>query len=273
MSIVACIIVPSLKLSMAVDSIRQSQSLINATRTTLVSKGGTFELGFFTPGNSDKRYLGIWYKNIPQTVVCVANSVKPINDSSGVLTVNATGNLVLFQNDTVVWCTNSQNLAQKPVAELLDTGNFVVRDENEANPEVYLWQSFDYPSDTSLPGVKLGWDRTGLNRKIAAWKSPDDPSPSGFSWDLLLHNYPEFFLMKGSEKFMRIGPWNGLYFSGIPDLKPNPVYDFTFVSTKNEVYYTYSLNNSAVISRLVMNQTNSLAIRCVWVEDDQNWRV
>lgn len=273
MSIVAYILVSAFKSSVAVDSIRQSQTLSDATRTTLVSNGGAFELGFFTPGNSDKRYLGIWYKNIPQTVVWVANSVNPINDFSGVLTVNATGSLVLTQNDTVVWYTIPLTQAQNPVAELLDSGNFVVRDQSGTNPEGYLWQSFDYPSDTSLPGMKLGWDlRTGLHRKITAWKSPDDPYPSGFSWDLLLHNYPEFYLMKQSEKYMRIGPWNGAYFSGLPDLLPNPVYDYSFVSNKDEIYYTYSLNSSSIISRLVMNQTNSVAVRYVWVED-RDWTV
>ncbi|MFS7984385.1 putative non-specific serine/threonine protein kinase [Helianthus anomalus] len=41
---------------------------------TLVSAGGIFELGFFKPGISENRYLGIWYKNISvRTVVWVAN--------------------------------------------------------------------------------------------------------------------------------------------------------------------------------------------------------
>ncbi|KAI9079160.1 hypothetical protein K1719_038886 [Acacia pycnantha] len=275
MNIVAyALLISGFKASMAVSSIGQSQILSDASRTTLTSKGGNFDLGFFTPGNSDKRYLGIWYKKIPQTVVWVANNINPINDSSGVLTVNTTGNLVLTQNNTVVWYASLTAQAQNPVAELLDSGNFVVRDVNEANPEVYLWQSFDFPSDTLLPGMKLGWDlKTRLNRKITAWNSPDDPTPSGFSWELLLHNYPEFFLMKGSKKFMRIGPWNGLYFSGMPDLKPNPIYDFNFISTSDEVYFTFSLNNTSVISILAVNQTTSKANRYVWVEADQNWLI
>ncbi|KAI9079175.1 hypothetical protein K1719_038901 [Acacia pycnantha] len=275
MNIVAyALLISGFKASMAVSSIGQSQILSDASRTTLTSKGGNFDLGFFTPGNSGKRYLGIWYKKIPQTVVWVANNINPINDSSGVLTVNTTGNLVLTQNNTVVWYASLTAQAQNPVAELLDSGNFVVRDVNEANPEVYLWQSFDFPSDTLLPGMKLGWDlKTRLNRKITAWNSPDDPTPSGFSWELLLHNYPEFFLMKGSDKFMRLGPWNGLYFSGVPDLKSNPIYDFNFISTSDEVYYTYSLNNTSLISRLMMNPTKSQDIRYVWVEAYKRWEI
>ena len=269
---VACILVPTFEVSIAVDTIRLSQSISDGM--TLVSQGGKFELGFFSPENSNKRYVGIWYKNIPiRTVVWVANGVNAINDSSGILTVNSTGNLVLKQNDTAVWYTNSERQARNPVAQLLDSGNLVVRDESDANPEAYLWQSFDYPSDTALPGMKLGWNlRTGQEWRMTSWKSPDDPSPGDFYWGLLLHNYPEFYLMKGTEKFVRIGPWNGLHFSGIPDQKPNPVYDFNYVSNDEEMYYTYSLKNDAVISRLVMNQTTSTCTRYVWEEDDQIWK-
>jgi hypothetical protein len=88
------------QISLALNTISQSISLTD-DGNTLVSKGGIYELGFFTPGNSNKRYLGIWYKNIPiQTVVWVANRINPINDSSGTLTLNnITGNLVLTQKN------------------------------------------------------------------------------------------------------------------------------------------------------------------------------
>ena len=166
---------------------------------TLVSKEGSFELGFFSPGSASKsRYLGIWYKNIPvQTVVWVANRCKPINGSSGLLTINNTGSLVLSdQNKSVVWSMRLSKQAMKPKLELLDSGNLVVREEEDTNPENYLWQSFDYPSDTLLPGMKFGWDlRTGLNRRLSAWKNWDDPCSADFTWviefDIQLHKLPE----------------------------------------------------------------------------------
>ena len=78
----------------AADSITQSQTVSEGR--TLVSAGGSFELGFFSPGSSNNRYLGIWYKNIPvKTVVWVANRRNPIKDLSGVLMINNTGNLVI----------------------------------------------------------------------------------------------------------------------------------------------------------------------------------
>ena len=65
--------------------------------------------------------------------------------------------------------------------------------------------------------MKFGWDvRTGLNKKLIAWKSLDDPSPSDFSFGMVLNNYPEAYMMKGDQKFYRSGPWNGLHSSGSP---------------------------------------------------------
>ncbi|XP_050247242.1 G-type lectin S-receptor-like serine/threonine-protein kinase At4g27290 isoform X2 [Quercus robur] len=253
------------------DSITQSQSLSDSKGTTLVSKDGGFVLGFFSPGNPNNRYLGIWYHNIPiRTVVWVANRRNPINGSSGVLMVNNYGKLVLLnQNSTVAWSANSTKEARNPIVQLLDSGNLVLREENEENPENYLWQSFDYPSDTWLPGMKVGWDlSTGLERRLTAWKSPEDPSPGELSWGIELHDYPEIVMKKGSDKFFRTGPWNGRVFSGVPELRATPVYNFSFVYKKDEVYFMFHMINTSLISRAVMNQTQYE--RYIWV--DGKWK-
>ncbi|XP_050240411.1 receptor-like serine/threonine-protein kinase SD1-8 isoform X2 [Quercus robur] len=262
----------SFVLSDAADSISKSESLSEGI--TLVSKHESYALGFFRPGNSSNRYLGIWYNNIPvRTVVWVANRLNPINDSSGMLMVNSSGSLVLLsQNRTVAWSANSTKRARNPIVQLLDSGNLVLREENEENPENYLWQSFDYPSDTWLPGMKLGWDlRTGLERRLTAWKSPDDPSPGELSWGVELHNYPEIVMKKGTEKFFRTGPWNGLSFSGLPVVKDNPVVIYDFVINSDEVYFIYNLVNNSVISRVLLNETSSLYERHIWVSEDKKW--
>ena len=78
----------------AADSITQSQTISEGR--TLVSAGGRFELGFFSPGSSNNRYLGTWYKNISvTTVVWVANRSNPIKDLSGVLMINSTGKIII----------------------------------------------------------------------------------------------------------------------------------------------------------------------------------
>jgi hypothetical protein len=208
------------------------------------------------------------------TVVWVANRVNPINDSSGILMINNTGRLLLLrENRTVVWSTSSSTKQpQQPFLQLLDSGNLVVTDGKNANSEDdYLWQSFDCPSDTSLPGSKHGWDlRRRLNRRLTAWKNWDDPSPGDFSFGVELHNFLEAVMWKVSEKYSRTGPWNGIRVSGSPELRPNPVFEFKFVINDDEVYYAFYLKNKSVISRIVPNQ-RSCHLQCwMWIEADRD---
>ncbi|XP_038906041.1 S-locus-specific glycoprotein S6-like [Benincasa hispida] len=185
---------------------------------SLVSRNGNFELGFFSPGLLGDRYLGIWFKNRRgPTSVWVANRENPINGSSGVLVMNiTTGNLTLYGHNTtdVVWSARLLRKVPNGVLQLLDNGNLVLRDGDVENPQNYSWQSFDYPTDTLLPGMKLGWDlRNNINRRLSAWKNLNDPSPGSFTWRMELHEYPETVVWNGSKKYFRHGPWNGVTIS------------------------------------------------------------
>ncbi|GLT51481.1 hypothetical protein SLA2020_248880 [Shorea laevis] len=263
-----------LKASTAIDSISASEPLPDGK--TLISNDEGFELGFFSPGSSGNRYLGIWYKNIPvSTVVWVANRVNPINDSSGMLVVTTTGDVqLLSQNITVVWSGNSTTAAQNPVLQLLNSGNLVLIDGSDVSG-AYLWQSFDYPSDTLLPEMKLGWDlRTGLNRHLSAWKNSDDPSPGDFTCGIELQGNPEAVHLKGSQKYFRYGPWNGIRFSGAPSLSPdNLVFSYEFVCNEEEVYYMFSLKNKSLLSVVVLNQTDYTMQRYTWSEETRTWKL
>lgn len=137
-----------IKFSTAVDAITQAQFISDGK--SLTSKNENFELGFFSPSNSSNRFLGIWNRKIPlRTVSWVANAHKPINDSSGLLTISKSGNAVLLgQNTTVVWSTSSSKQYGNPILQLLDSGNLVLRDGKYGNSENFLWQSFDNPNGT-----------------------------------------------------------------------------------------------------------------------------
>ncbi|GLT56123.1 hypothetical protein SLA2020_291940 [Shorea laevis] len=256
------------RFSFGADIINSSSYLSDGT--TLVSSDGSFELGFFSSGRSGKsRYLGIWFRKDLQTVVWVANRCNPINDSSGVLMINSTGNLVLLsQSRSVVWESNSKKEAQNPVVQLLDSGNLVLQDRNAG----ILWQSFDYPTDTLLAGMKFGWDlRSGLNRRLTAWKTPDDPCPGDLIFEIEPYNYPELVMWKGSKKYFRSGPWNGIGMSGALHLKPNPWFKFNFISNEEEVYYVYNTTSKSITTKLVLNQTYSRGERYLWNEEHRTW--
>ncbi|XP_054813948.1 G-type lectin S-receptor-like serine/threonine-protein kinase At4g27290 isoform X2 [Prosopis cineraria] len=258
--------------SFATDTITHFESLPDGK--TLVSENGIFELGFFSPGSSTDRYVGIWYHNIPsRTVAWVANRDRPIKDNFGTLSINREGHLVLLShNETVVWLANSSTKALSPIVQLLGSGNLILRDGKDQKPQNYLWQSFDYPSDTLLPGMKMGWDlRTGLNRRYTAWKNWDDPSSGNFISEIALHNYPELVYWLGQAEYLRFGPWNGVRYSGISHVTNNPLYETKFVWNKDEVYAEYNVKNESLITRFVLNQTLYSLLDMIWIEDDERW--
>ncbi|KAK4768044.1 hypothetical protein SAY87_003185 [Trapa incisa] len=239
----------------------------------VASSGGSFELGFFDPGNS-KRYLGIWYKKIASgTVVWVANRDAPLNDTSGLLQLSSSGMLVLSsgtkESILPIWSsTSSHDPTENPVARLLDTGNLVVF----AGKSI-LWQSFDYIGDNFLAGMKFGRNLvTGHDNYLTSWKSTTDPSSGDYTNKLDHSGYPQIFLRKGSVIQFRTGPWNGLRFSGMPSLKPNPIYTFEFVYNDQEIYYKYELINSSVISRMVLSQLGILQ-RFTWINRSEEWNL
>ena len=153
----------------SVDTLPPDQAIKDGQ--SLISNKNNFALGFFSPGNSSYRYLGIWFFKVPkQTIVWVANRNDPIIDSSGVLSINRYGNLVLHDSSKrLLWSTNASVQGTTSVAQLQDSGNLVLV---QGNNEKVIWQSFDHPTDTLLPVMRLGLNRiTGLDRFLTSWKS------------------------------------------------------------------------------------------------------
>ncbi|XP_068320808.1 G-type lectin S-receptor-like serine/threonine-protein kinase At4g27290 [Pyrus communis] len=256
--------------SIADDATSTFQSIRDGE--TVVSTGGTFELGFCSPDASNRRYVGIWYKHISvTTIVWVANRDKPLADLSGVLKVTNPGILVLNHNMSTVWSSNTSRTAQNPVARLLDSGNLVMIDGSDDDSENFLWQSFDYPGDTCLPGMKIGRNTvTGLNSHLRSWKSPQDPSQGDYTSQLGPKGYAELFVREGSVIKFRSGPWTGVRFSGNPQLNPNPIFTFGLVSEPDEMYYSYKLHNSSIFSRLVLT-SDGFVQRYIWIDRTEGW--
>ncbi|KAE8703211.1 S-locus lectin protein kinase family protein [Hibiscus syriacus] len=61
----------------------------------------------------------------------------------------------------------------------------------------------------------------------------------------------------GSKEYIRSGLWNGNDFSGYRNLRWNTIFDNNFVRNENEVYFIQYLKNKSVMSRGVLNQTDS----------------
>ena len=266
-----------LSISIATDTIDLTASITG--NQTLVSAHGVFRLGFFSPpGSSDGRtYIGIWYAGIAvQTVVWVANRQDPVLRSPGVLKLSPNGRLVIVDSqNTTIWSSAAPtrvDITTRATAQLLDSGNFVVSHDGSGSPESAAWQSFDYPTDTQLPGMKVGVDHRsgGVARNITSWSSPSDPSPGAYTFKLVPGGLPEFFLFRGAAKIYATGPWNGVALTGVPEDLKNWDYTFEVVSNREETYCAYYISaSSPLLARFVVDGTAGLLQRYVW--GDGSW--
>ncbi|KAL4368183.1 hypothetical protein GQ457_05G029850 [Hibiscus cannabinus] len=259
--------------SFSADTITLDHFIQDNNDGVIVSADNIFALGFFSPGSSSDRYVGIWYYKIPEkTVVWVANRDNPINDTSGVLRIDARGNLALFQgNQTLpLWSTNiSTASAGNSFAQILDSGNLVLL-QNDTG-KALLWQSSDYPTNTRLPFMKTGFNlRTGLNQSYTSWKSPNDPGVGNYSVRMNPGVSPQMVLYKGSVPLWRSGIWTGKMWSGIPEMAQNFLFNDTFVNTDDEVSFSSDTINASFIARYVMNETG-VTQRQLWNNASQRW--
>ncbi|KAG6790683.1 hypothetical protein POTOM_006846 [Populus tomentosa] len=173
---------------LSADTLYQGGDSLKSS-STLVSKNRLFTLGFTRLGSAS--YLGIWYNNDRSHPFWLANRDKPIADNSGVLAIDGSGNMKLtYSGGDPVEFYSSQSSASNITASLEDSGNFVLKDENSSSQTVLL-QSIDFPTDTFLPGMKLGIHRTGRplrsnTSSLMSWLSDLVPTPAGaftFEWD------------------------------------------------------------------------------------------
>nr|POF15053.1 g-type lectin s-receptor-like serine/threonine-protein kinase rks1 [Quercus suber] len=238
---------------------------------SLISNKNNFALGFFSPGKSSYRYLGIWFVKVPnQTIVWVANSNDPIIDSSGVLSINQNGNLVLHDSSNrLLWSTNvSIQGTTSSVAQLQDSGNLVLV---QGNNETVIWQSFDHPTDTLLPGVRLGMNRLiGLDRFLTSWKSQDDPGTGDYFYKMNPTGSPHVVLYKGSTLYWRSDPWPWPT-SSAAAATTSSSFQYYFVNNKDEVSYAYFTDDTYIISRLVLHNSGLLQ-HLMWNDGDLQWK-
>ncbi|ESQ50536.1 hypothetical protein EUTSA_v10023125mg [Eutrema salsugineum] len=240
---------------------------------TLVSSNETFEMGFFETGTSSNFYIGMWYKQLSQrTVVWVANRDKSVTDKNASVLKISDGNLVLLdgKNQTPVWSTglNSTNTSSVLKAVLQDDGNLVLRDESGS----VLWQSFDHPGNTWLPGVKIRLDkRTGKSQRLTSWKNDDDPSPGLFSLELD-ESTAYKILWNGTTQYWSSGPWNSQsrIFDSVPEMRLNYIYNFSFFTNATESYFTYTIYNHLNVSRFVMDVSGQIK-QFNWLEANNLW--
>ncbi|KAM2015159.1 receptor-like serine/threonine-protein kinase SD1-8 isoform X2 [Malus sylvestris] len=270
--------------SFAADTISENHSL--SGDQTVVSAGGMFELGFFKPGQLSNYYIGIWYSKqvvSEMTIVWVANREIPVSDRfSSALTI-LDGNLVLLNmSKNPVWSTdlNSTTSSGSVQAVLLDSGNLVLIAGSSNNTSEPLWQSFDHPTHTLLPGGKLGFNKiTNHTQILTSWKSLEDPAPGLYSLELAPDESNSYILLwNRSRQYWTTGPWNesSHNFNLIPEMSIVNIWDYTifnysYVTNENESYFTYSPKNPKIVSRYSMSASGQIQI--LKMENSKQWKL
>ncbi|KAG2685205.1 hypothetical protein I3760_10G113400 [Carya illinoinensis] len=226
---------------------------------TIISNDGEFILGFFSPVNSTYRYVGMWYAKVSAShVVWVANRDRPLKTSSGVLTISEDGNLVVLNEEKkIIWTSNVTNSVSNPSAQLLDSGNLVLKENNTGS---ILWESFQHPSDSVLPRMKMITDiKTGKNVRLTSWKRHSDPSVGAFFAASYLSNLPEMFIWNDSKPYWRSGPWNSQIFIGTPPMYSVYLNGFSLVDDKEGTFYfTYDISNKSMLLHYTLSSEGNL---------------
>ncbi|KAI3745056.1 hypothetical protein L1987_58157 [Smallanthus sonchifolius] len=219
--------------------------IINGT-DYLESPGKTFQMGFFSlEMESERRYVGIWYAMDPKTVVWVANRDEPLPDSFGVLTIT-----VLDRHRDVYFDSRKGGSNQKEL-KLLDYGNAVLTDTVS---DIVIWESFDYPTDTFLPGMKMHPDL-----KLTSWKNATDPNLGSFTFQEEKNQYA-IWNTQNSTYHWKSGSVSRKNFD------PDPMFIGVYYLLLKYTQPPYKTN----YSRLLMNHTGNIQYYS-WTEYDKQW--
>ncbi|CAA7409158.1 unnamed protein product [Spirodela intermedia] len=262
---------PCVELISASDRLQRGRPV--SVNQTIVSTGGNFALGFFLPGNSiGKFYAGIWYNNLPgRTVVWVANREKPLLDPSGVLAIAPDGNIsVLDSEGSVVWSSNASAISGNATAVLQDDGNLVLRAEEGS---AVVWQSFDHPTDTLLPGMKLRRSsQSNLSSTLIGWRDVEDPSPGNFSFGIDPRTTLQLIIWRGSEIRARSQVWTGNQIGATRDPISLSIFLLSLEANGEETSVKFSAAEGSTAGRIVLDFTGYLK-GLLWDNRTKNWTV
>ncbi|KAF8404406.1 hypothetical protein HHK36_009291 [Tetracentron sinense] len=132
------------------SNISLGSSLSPTTNSSWLSRSGRFAFGFYPQGNGFS--IGVWFTGTSKQTVVVwtANRDDPPVSSDASLLLTSDGGLILQPTQG-----RNKSIADIPQfassASMLDSGNFVIYNSSW----VIIWQSFDFPTNTMLPGQYL----------------------------------------------------------------------------------------------------------------------
>ncbi|CAI9756532.1 unnamed protein product [Fraxinus pennsylvanica] len=166
----------------------------------------------------------------------------------------------------IVWSSNVTTSSVNASAQLLNTGNLVLRDLS-GRP---LWESFGHPSNNFLPTLRIVDNiNTGNKVVVSSWKTPTDPEVGNFTAGLQALNIPQIYTWNGNRPHWRSGPWNGQILIGVQDMYSVYLDGFTVVNDSSGTYY-FTAPEGKFLMRITLNSTGSL-VQTLWNDQTRNW--
>ncbi|XP_071689664.1 G-type lectin S-receptor-like serine/threonine-protein kinase B120 [Rutidosis leptorrhynchoides] len=259
---------------------RLNQGQLLTDGQTLISPQQIFELGFFSPGNSNLRYVGIWYFGIQnRTVAWVANRDNPLPTNSGNFGIGTNGSLVISdRNGVVYWSSNISSISSNRnlTVMLMDTGNLVLSTiENIGDDSNAIWRSCDHPTDTYLPNLRIYMNiTTGSDiRKFVSWNSPNDPSKGDYSMGVDPRGAPQVVVWDdhNNRRLWRTGHYDNQIFIGVPQMRSLFNFGFRLVTVNSEImYFIFNNQNTSLLMRFVI-QWNGVVQQLTWDNGIGRW--
>ncbi|KAH0745628.1 hypothetical protein KY285_007285 [Solanum tuberosum] len=129
-------------------NITHGSSLTPITNSSWFSPSRNFAFGFYEQTNGYA--VGISIVGMPKkTAVWTANRNSPVVPNNAVLLLTSDGRLIVHVGSQEISVINPSRAIAS--ASMLDTGNFVLYDSDRN----VIWQSFDNPTNTLLPGQHI----------------------------------------------------------------------------------------------------------------------
>ncbi|XP_010503680.1 PREDICTED: G-type lectin S-receptor-like serine/threonine-protein kinase CES101 isoform X1 [Camelina sativa] len=252
------------------DTLQQGQYLKDGEE--LNSPFNIFKLKFFNFKNtSNWWYLGISYNSLylhnnneydsashQDRPVWIANRNNPISGRSGSLTVDALGRLKILRGSESLLELSSTETTGNTTLKLLDSGNLQLQEmDSGGSMKRILWQSFDYPTDTILPGMKLGFNvKTGKRWELTSWLGDTLPASGSFVFGMDSNVTNRLTILWHGNMFWA----SGLWFKGQFLVENKLGFDVSFVSTKSERYFMYlgDQSDGTLFPRIMIDQQGTL---------------
>ena len=232
------------------------------TGQELLSTGLYFRLGFVC---YSKCYLAIWHNDNRarwENLVWVANRDTPISfDTSASLTIDDYGNLTISYDEgrsTFVLYSGQEARLNASVV-LRDSGNFVLRELNSDGSEKrVLWQSFDYPTNILLPGMKLGVNRiTGQTWSLRSWRGVDVAAEGSFTFGVDPNNTNQLVILWHQDIY-----WTSGSFNSSSSLLTDSYCNFSYISNANETSFTCTQAQLAIDYLGILSDGSGTLVNC-----------